>query len=36
MTVLKSALSPRDPDFQANLAAMATLVADLRERVAGI
>ncbi|MBF0355054.1 MAG: methylcrotonoyl-CoA carboxylase [Alphaproteobacteria bacterium] len=34
MTVLKSALTSRDPDFQANLAAMGVLVADLKAKVA--
>ncbi len=33
MTVLKSALNPRDPEFQANLAAMNALADDLRAKV---
>ncbi|TXT25583.1 MAG: 3-methylcrotonyl-CoA carboxylase beta subunit [Rhodocyclaceae bacterium] len=33
MTILKSQLNPRSADFQANAAAMATVVADLHEKV---
>ena len=33
MTVLKTQLNPRSADFQANAAAMATVVADLHEKV---
>ena len=33
MTVLKSQLNPRSADFQANAAAMQTVVADLHEKV---
>ncbi|MCH7931496.1 MAG: methylcrotonoyl-CoA carboxylase, partial [Proteobacteria bacterium] len=36
MTVLKSALDTRAPEFKHNAEAMAALVADLREKVAGI
>ena len=36
MSPLSSALNPNDPEFQANAAAMADLVADLREKSAAI
>ena len=36
MTILKSAVLPRAPEFQENLAAMRALVADLRTQVAAI
>ena len=36
MTVLKSALSTRSPEFQANRAALEALVADLRAKVAEV
>jgi 3-methylcrotonyl-CoA carboxylase beta subunit len=36
MTVLKSSLSPRDPEFKANAAAMQALVGDLRAKVAEV
>ena len=33
MTILKTQLNPRSADFQANVAAMQTVVADLHEKV---
>ena len=33
MTVLKTQLNPRSADFQANVAAMETVVSDLHEKV---
>ncbi|HEX3574348.1 MAG TPA: carboxyl transferase domain-containing protein [Rhodopila sp.] len=36
MTALRSDLSPRSADFAANSAAMGALVADLRDKVAGV
>ena len=33
MTILKTQLNPRSADFQANAAAMETVVADLHEKV---
>ena len=36
MSVLKSQINPRNPDFQANAAALRGLVADLREKAAQV